>query len=146
MSSVVQTYDWPRAQIVSVIDHELRLFNDTQHPIYIPKHEQLCNIRSTQVVDSSLCQSKPSVLISPIVRAVQTSFSKEVQIDPHKQLPPNNNNNNNKLHLLSASSTMAIISGQMRCSSHIQLTIFRTCKHGALVLHIHQTAKFLISS
>lgn len=88
MSAVVQTYNWPRAQILSVIDHELRLVNDTQHPIYIPKHEQLCNIRSTQIIDSSLCQSKPSVLVTPTIRSVQTTSSKEVQIDPHKQLPP----------------------------------------------------------
>ena len=88
ISNVVSTFDWPQAQITRVIDNEIRLLNNTGHPIFIPKHEQLCNIRPVHNVDDQLGESKPSIILK-LTTTVQTPpFSSEVQIDPNKQLSP----------------------------------------------------------
>ena len=89
MSHVVKTHDWPRVQVTHVIDHEIRLVNDTSDPIYVPKHEQLCNIRPVHTIDSQQCESKASVIVKPMIRSTQTTpFSSSIQIDPNKQLAP----------------------------------------------------------
>ena len=57
--------NWPSARMVNVIDNEIRILNDTQNPIYIPKHEHLCQVRATYVVDppkiSSASDFKPKI-------------------------------------------------------------------------------------
>ena len=88
-SKTVATTNWPQVQITKVIDNEIRLVNNTQHPIYIPKNEQICNIRSTRLIDSELCENIPSVLPKPVIRSTNsTLFSEKVIIDPNKQLSP----------------------------------------------------------
>lgn len=61
--------------------------NNTDGPIYIPKNEQVCQVRATQVIDKNLIQNStcnkknviaPSDLLPP--------FSKHVIIDPNNQL------------------------------------------------------------
>ena len=86
-SKVFSTCDWPQVQTIQVIDNEFRLVNTTDGPIHIPKNEQICQVRATQVVDKNLalntaCHKKnviaPSDLLPP--------FSKHVIVDPNNQL------------------------------------------------------------
>ena len=91
MSNVVTTFNWPKVQITHVIDNEIRIVNDTAQPIFIPKHEQLCNIRPVNTIDSQHCESIPSVIVKPRIRSAQAQdppFSSSIQIDPNKQLSP----------------------------------------------------------
>ena len=53
-SKVFSTCDWPHVQTIQVIDNEFRLVNTTNGPIHIPKNEQICQVRATQVVDKNL--------------------------------------------------------------------------------------------
>ena len=87
-SKVVATSDWPKAQTIQSIDNEIRLINDTDHPIHIPKNEQLCNVRSTQIVNTKNCENKATpATIKTIIRSTITKpFSSTIQIDPNKQL------------------------------------------------------------
>ena len=61
-SLVVSKASWPSAQIVQAIDDEIRLVNNTLSPIFIPKNEQLCQIRSTHIINNN-GTSGPSVSI-----------------------------------------------------------------------------------
>ena len=89
-SKVVSLTNWPRVQVVKVIDNEIRLVNDTGLPIYLPKHEQLCNVRSTHVMNLENIENNPPLPLSkPIIRStLPTPYSDAVQVDPNKQLPP----------------------------------------------------------
>ena len=69
------------------MDNEFRLVNTTNSPIYIPRNEQLCQVRATQVVDKNFVTNTvnnkknvvaPSDLLPP--------FSKHVVVDPNNQL------------------------------------------------------------
>ena len=87
-SKVFASSQWPQVQIVKIIDHEIRILNSTTQPIYIPKNEQLCQIRATQIVDTkhmsvntpSNTKTKPTDTLPP--------FSKHVNTDPDNQLTP----------------------------------------------------------
>jgi hypothetical protein len=86
-SKVVSTNDWPQAQIVRVIDNEIRLVNNTSNPIYIPKNEQLCNIRAAHVIENEQMTVRSSKPIKPIIRSATSALhSDTVQIDPNNQL------------------------------------------------------------
>ena len=84
-SKVVAQSNWPRAQIITAVEGEIRLLNDTSFPIYIPKNEQICNIRAAHVVNSNQGISKPSVQMKPATFS-GSSHSDAVTIDPNKQL------------------------------------------------------------
>lgn len=86
-SKVFASSSWPRVQIVQAIDNEIRLLNSTSEPIFIPKNEQLCQIRATQIVDTKNLpinniptknKQKPTDILPP--------FSKHVHTDPNNQL------------------------------------------------------------
>ena len=71
--------NWPSARMVNVIDNEIRILNDTQNPIYIPKHEHLCQVRATYVVDppkiSSASDFKPKITkISSVVWSIHNTI------------------------------------------------------------------------
>ena len=86
-SNVVSMTNWPKVQIIKIIDNEIRLTNDTDYPIHVPKNEQLCNIRSAHIIDTELCVSEPAVPVVPVIRSsLTTRFSDAVQVDPNKQL------------------------------------------------------------
>ena len=73
---------WPPAQLVSVVDNEIRIVNKTLNPIHIPKNEHICQVRSTYVVDppkiSSTSQYKKTC------SAMNPPYSKSISLD--KQL------------------------------------------------------------
>ena len=85
-SKVFAVSCWPQVQIVKVVDNEIRIHNSTREPIFVPKNEQLCQIRATQIVDTKNlpvtipCKNKqkPADIIPP--------FSKHVNTDPNNQL------------------------------------------------------------
>ena len=87
-SKVFASSCWPQVQIIQAVDNEIRLVNNTQDPIFIPKNEQLCQIRATQIVDvknlpvniATKNKQKPTDIIPP--------FSKHVNTDPNNQLSP----------------------------------------------------------
>ena len=63
--------------------------NSTADPIFIPKNEQICQVRATHVVDKNLAlntsdnsRSKKSVAPSDLL----PPFSRHVIIDPNNQL------------------------------------------------------------
>ena len=72
-SKVFASSNWPQVQIVKVVDREIRLLNTTDEPIFIPKNEQLCQIRATQIVDTknlptnnlSSMKQKPTDILPP---------------------------------------------------------------------------------
>ena len=51
-SKVFAVSCWPQVQIVKVVDNEIRIHNSTGEPIFVPKNEQMCQIRATQIVDT----------------------------------------------------------------------------------------------
>ena len=84
MSHVVTKTNWPPVQIVKVIDNEIRIVNNTSNPIHIPKNEQICQVRSTHVIKNTKF-SAPSVISQPL-SLLSSHFSKDIIIDPSKQL------------------------------------------------------------
>ena len=88
-SKVFASFCWPRVQITKIIDHEIRLVNNTDHPIFIPKNEQLCQIRATQLVDTKNLRIENSPSNNrPKPTIIQPPFSKHVNTDPNNQLSP----------------------------------------------------------
>ena len=51
LSKTYSSTDWPPAQLINVVDNEIRIVNKTQNPIHIPKNEHICQVRATYVVD-----------------------------------------------------------------------------------------------
>ena len=45
---------WPKAQEVLSVDHNLRLINNTNEPVVVPRHAHLYQIRQVSTVPSSL--------------------------------------------------------------------------------------------
>ena len=72
--------------MIKAIDGEIRLVNNTLSPIYIPKNEQICNIRAAHIVNHDQGISKPSAQIKPVTSSSSSSHSEAVVIDPNKQL------------------------------------------------------------
>ena len=70
-SKIYLDNQWPSARMVSVIDNEIRILNDTQNPIHIPKNEHLCQVRATYVVNPP-----------------KLSTLSEYKSKSHKPLPP----------------------------------------------------------
>ena len=98
-SKVFASSGWPQVQIIKAIDNEIRLLNNTKEPIFIPRNEQLCQIRATQTVDVKNLpviniptnnKQKPTNIIPP--------FSKHVVTDPNNQLSPEWKNKFMDLH------------------------------------------------
>ena len=91
-SKVYGSFQWPAVQTIQTIDNEIRLVNTTASPIYIPKNEQICQVRATHIVDKIVdknlalnndFRSKKSV-IAP--SDLLPPFSRHVVIDPNDQL------------------------------------------------------------
>ena len=89
-SKVFKTAQWPRVQIVNVVDNEIRLLNTTKQPIHVPKNEQLCQVRATHIVDTKSMPVDYPRKTKPIIPAVSIlpPFSKHVNTDPNNQLTP----------------------------------------------------------
>ena len=88
-SKVFSSSRWPEAQIVSIVDNEIRLLNTTNHPIFVPKNEHLCQIRATKIVDTKTLPTFPNHNTNNTtlsVAKVMPPFSKHVNTDPDNQL------------------------------------------------------------
>ena len=86
MSKVFMLSQWPPVQTVQAIDNEIRVVNNTDSPIFLPKNEQICQVRATHIVDSKDIPSKSSASGKrPIIVPSDLSppFSKHVIIDPN---------------------------------------------------------------
>ena len=84
-SKVFASSNWPGAQLLKVIDNEIRLPNTTGEPIFIPKNEHLCQVRATCVIDDKNVVTTPSKSILPPAD-ILPPFSKTVVVDPDNQL------------------------------------------------------------
>ena len=87
MSKVYASSQWPSVQTIHAMDNEIRIVNTTDSPIFIPKNEQICQVRATHIVDknfalSSTSSKKPIAAPSDIL----PPFSKHVIIDPNNKL------------------------------------------------------------
>ena len=86
-SKVFRSSQWPCVQTVRAVDNELRLVNATNSPIYIPKNEQICQVRATHIVDKNLAINTPNSKKSVITPSdLLPPFSKNVIVDPNDQL------------------------------------------------------------
>ena len=75
---------WPQPQITKVIDNEIRIVNNTENPIYIPKNEHLCQIRPSQNIDLAKIKNTKSDFKPVVNRSNSILHSDSIQID--KQL------------------------------------------------------------
>ena len=66
---------------MKVIDHEIRLVNNTTHPIYIPKNEHLCHIRPSQKLDLAKIRNTKSDFKPAMIRSNNIPFSESIKID-----------------------------------------------------------------
>ena len=82
-SKVYSCNNWPSARMVSVIDNEIRIVNDTKYPIHVPKNEHLCQVRATYVVDPPKISTK-SDLNKKSLPVLLPPYSKTINLD--KQL------------------------------------------------------------
>ena len=86
-SKVFNSAKWPSVQTIQAVGNELRLVNSTGSPIFIPKNEQICQVRATHIVDKNLVMNTsnnkknvipPSDLLPP--------FTKNVIVEPNNKL------------------------------------------------------------
>ena len=95
-SVTFRSFEWPRPQLVQAVGTEIRLINDTSSPIFVPKNDHLCQVRSSKIIEvPNVSSSKPH---STIVRP-ETPHSSKVVIDPSGQLPTSWKNAFRELHM-----------------------------------------------
>ena len=73
-SKVYASSQWPPVQTIHAMDNEIRIVNTTDSPIFIPKNEQICQVRATHIVDKDF--------------ALNSSSSKKPIAAPLNTLPP----------------------------------------------------------
>ena len=97
-SRTYRSANWPSPQFAPVSDGTIRLINNLSVPIQIPKNDHLCQVRGTHSVDvinlekSALKPKKAKIKLDP-------PYSKQVVIDPNKQLSRKWKNAFSDLHL-----------------------------------------------
>ena len=87
---------WPPPQITEAVSDKIRIFNDSDEPQLVKKHDHLCQVRYT---------TTPNFNPSDIQTSPQTSskstktrpYSSTVSVDPDKILPESNRSNFNSL-------------------------------------------------
>ena len=95
-SCTYRNFEWPQPQFVKVIDGAIRLVNDTNAPIQIPRNDHLCQIRGSKILNPTNTSTP-----KPKFRAVRPSepFSSCVVVDPSNQLPISWRNAFKDLHI-----------------------------------------------
>ena len=77
---------WPKAQEVLSVDRNLRLINNTNEPVVVPRHAHLCQIRQVSTVPSSLPTttqigaSQPQTYLSKHTHP--SPFSDNISVNP----------------------------------------------------------------
>ena len=80
---------WPRPHITEAVNDKIRIFNDSDEPQLVNKHDHFCQVRYTAIPEHSPSGDIPRVQVS----TDQSNFgpySSTVSVDPDKILPVGN--------------------------------------------------------
>ena len=80
---------WPRPHVTEAVNDKIRIFNDSDEPQLVNKHDHFCQVRYTAIPEHSPSGDIPRVQVS----TDQSNFgpySSTVSVDPDKILPVGN--------------------------------------------------------